>query len=317
METVKLKQILTTIGFASVVVILAACGDSRPSVDETDPFIIGEAVDEREQVFSYSHIHGLSIHPEDRNKIFLASHDGLIEFDKQTKTAFYVGSKRMDLMGYSQVADSMSLMTSGHPEPNSSLSDPLGFLWSDDLGETWEVRSLYGMIDFHALTSTRDQERLLGYGSDGTNDVILESTDKGYSWQVVETEGLPLAPDEFFDLAIAPNNNDVVYAATSKGLFYSVNGGIDWTVKVDGFVTALYVIGDNEVIFYEASQNGLYRLLDNEFISYDLYLQTDAVNYIGIVDDQSHIVVATFQNNLLETVNHGDSWEVLVEEGNL
>ena len=309
-----IKKGLIAIGLASIVAVISACG-SEERVDETEPFFFGEAVQEREHAFTYTHIHGMSINPEDTNKIFLASHDGLIEFNKQNGEAYFVGSERFDLMGFSQVADSAYLMTSGHPEPGSSLEDPLGFMWSEDLGETWEIRSYYGMIDFHALTSTQNQDKLLSYAIDNNDHFIFKSTDKGYSWEVVNTNGLPLEGDEFFDLAIAPNNDDVVYAATSSGLMYSENGGVDWSRKVEGFVTALNVVSDNEVIFYEASQSGLYRLKGEEFITYDLYLQTDAANYI-VINNSSEVTVATFQNNLYETADHGENWKQLVEEGN-
>lgn len=318
MESLKTKKLLMAIGLASLLTIVSACGSDSQARQgsETDPYFIGEAVEDREQTFSYSHIHGLSKHPEDNNKLLLASHYGLIEYDKETKVGYFVGSERFDLMGYSVIPGTSILMTSGHPGEGSKLPNPLGFLWSEDFGETWEVRGLHGMIDFHGLTATSDQSKILGYGSDFNTDAVFVSYDQGYKWEVVKTKGLPLAHDEFFDFALAPKNGDIAYAATNQGLFYSNDGGVNWEQKLDGFMTAVYVIGEDEVIFYEASQNGLFRIKGEEIFSYDLYLGSDAILYLIAEEDPSEVTIATFQNNLLTTSNHGETWDTLVEEGN-
>ncbi|MCT8137737.1 exo-alpha-sialidase [Anaerobacillus sp. CMMVII] len=311
----KAKKLLITLGLASIVAIISACG-SDSEAKQGEPIVIGAQVENPEQVTSFSHIHGLSKHPSDNNKLLLASHYGLIEYDKESTEAHFVGSERFDLMGYSVVSGTDILMTSGHPGEGSKLPNPLGFLWSEDFGQTWEVRGLHGMIDFHGLTATSDHSILLGYGSDAKSDAILKSTDQGFTWEVLKTKGLPLSHDEFFDLGVAPNNGEIAYAATSKGLFYSNNGGVDWVKKFDGYFTALTVLGEEEVVFYEASENGLYRLNGEEVITYDLYLGADAVNYIVVDVESSAVTVATFQNNLLETTDHGGTWETLLKEGN-
>ncbi|UTW68620.1 hypothetical protein KHA80_13890 [Anaerobacillus sp. HL2] len=55
------------------------------------------------------------MHPNDSNKLLLASHNGLIEYDKESKQASYVGSEKFDLMGYSVIPGTNILVTSGHP----------------------------------------------------------------------------------------------------------------------------------------------------------------------------------------------------------
>ncbi|QOY36862.1 WD40/YVTN/BNR-like repeat-containing protein [Anaerobacillus isosaccharinicus] len=316
----KTKKMLLALGLASIVAIISACGSNSDTSEgsKNNLVIVGETVEieNREQVASFSHIHGLSKHPDDSNKLLLASHYGLIEYNKESNLAHFVGSERFDLMGYSRVPGSNILMTSGHPGEGSKLPNPLGFLWSNDFGQTWEVRALHGMVDFHGLTATSDQSKLLGYGSDGKRDALFKSYDQGFTWEVIKSVGLPLSHDEFLDLSIAPNNGDIAYAATSKGLFYTNDGGVNWVKKLDGYFTALYVVGEDEVVFYEASENGLFRLKGEETISYNLYLGRDAVNYIVVENDSTTVTVSTFQNNILETTNHGEAWETLLAEGN-
>ncbi|WNF36484.1 hypothetical protein RJD24_18985 [Bacillaceae bacterium IKA-2] len=314
-----LKKVITTIGIVSIIAIVSACGsDSKAQVGggtPDNPIYIGETVENREQATEFSHIHGLSRHPSDSNKLLLASHYGLIEYDQQSSEASFIGSERFDLMGYARIPGSNIIMTSGHPGEGSNLPDPLGFLWSEDFGETWEVRGLHAMIDFHSLAATSDASKILGYGSDLNKSVIFESYDQGYTWKVVKSKGVTLDHEEFFALGMAPDNGDIAYAATSKGLFYSSDGGVNWEKIIDGYITALKVIGEDEVVFYEASKNGLFRLQGEESHSYDLYLGADAVNYIVVAEDSSAVTVSTFQNNLSETTNHGETWETLLEEG--
>lgn len=311
----KSKRILMVLGLASIVTLVSACSSDDANAGTKDnPIIIGEVTDIKKQADTFSHIHGLSKHPNDNNKILLASHEGLMEYDKEAKQALYVGTEQFDLMGYMHIPGSTTLVTSGHPGPGSKLPNPLGVLWSDDAGQTWEVRGLYGMIDFHALAATSDKSRLLGQGSDGTNNVLIESYDQGYTWDVLKSKGVPLSHEEFFQLGLAPNNGDIAYAATAQGLFYSDNGGKDWVKKFDGYITALKVLAEDEIVFYEASENGLFRLKGDEFISYGLYLGADAVNYI-VVDDPSLVTVSTFENNILETTDHGAAWKTLLKEG--
>ncbi|UTW68621.1 hypothetical protein KHA80_13895 [Anaerobacillus sp. HL2] len=43
--------------------------------------------------------------------------------------------------------------------------------------------------------------------------------------------GINLSHEEFHNLGVAPNNGDIAYAATSKGLFYSSNG-VEWNKNI-------------------------------------------------------------------------------------
>lgn len=344
MDTLNPQKVMLAIGLVSVITLVSACGSNEEVKNE--PVIIGEPkvevspeietdkeeeteekaaeekvvveeVENREQAQSFSHIHGLSYHPADSNKIMLASHNGLLEYNKEIKKAFYVGTEKFDLMGYTVIPNTDILLTSGHPGEGSKLPNPLGFLWSEDYGQTWAARGLHGMIDFHALTATSDQSKLLGYGSDLKKNVLFESTDQGFTWEVLKSNGIPLSHDEFFDMEMAPNNGDIVYAATNQGLFYSSNGGVDWTKKLDGYITALLVLNEDEVVFYEANQNGLVRLKGDETFTYEIHLGNDAVSYIALADysKPEAVLVSTYANNILETEDHGKLWNFILKEG--
>ncbi|MBU8906280.1 F510_1955 family glycosylhydrolase [Desertibacillus haloalkaliphilus] len=286
--------------------------EERPTIE------FGERVDE------VSHIHGLEIHPANENDILVATHYGLITLTDEGE-AFLVGGTLDDYMGFSRVADSDKLMTSGHPGPGSELPDPLGFLWSEDYGQTWEVRSLLGEVDFHALTANNaNAEKIIGFATDYTDNfstALYLTTDQGATWEELPVTGLPIDHHDLFDLAYSPENDDILYAATAEGLMVSENGGLDWEVKVDGPVSALHVLGDEDVIFYHTlAGQGLMHLNGEELISYDLLYTDDFVNYIATPnpEDPSNVYVTTAAKDMvLQTNDYGQTWNTLVNEGKI
>ncbi|KAF0140537.1 MAG: hypothetical protein FD122_2337 [Stygiobacter sp.] len=75
-------------------------------------------------------------------------------------------------------------------------------------------------------------------------DGIFKSTDNGDSWTVLSsttTANTPHTTENFdyvWDVAIDPNNaaQDVVYAATTRGIWKSTDGGTTWAVKLGNVV---------------------------------------------------------------------------------
>jgi hypothetical protein len=59
------------------------------------------------------------------------------------------------------------------------------------------------------------------------------------------------------------------------------------------------------------------RLKGDELFTYHLQLGNDAISYIGIEDysNPSALVGSTFQNNIIQTDNHGETWNLLLSEG--
>jgi len=61
----------------------------------------------------------------------------------------------------------------------------------------------------------------------GTSLGLLRSSDKGMTWSVLSSKGLP-AGTTIETLAISPSNREHLMAGTSVGLFESQDGGVSW-----------------------------------------------------------------------------------------
>jgi photosystem II stability/assembly factor-like uncharacterized protein len=84
----------------------------------------------------------------------------------------------------------------------------------------------------------------------GTGLGLIRSYDKGTTWNVISSYGLP---DHITinTIAISPSNSEHLFAATSGGLFESENGGVYWNPMSDGRMG----IRISSVIFLDDSGN--------------------------------------------------------------
>jgi hypothetical protein len=178
-----------------------------------------------------AHIHGLGINPAD-GKLYVASHGGLFRVTGEGEPAQIAG-RTQDFMGFTVMGPD-HFLGSGHPGPDDSEQPPhLGLIESTDAGQTWRSLSLSGQADFHAMEAKHDQV----YGFDSQTGQIMVSSDKT-SWG--QRAQLPLA-----DIAVSPDDADVLLATTQQGVQRSTDGGttfapiegapvlifIDWSAK--------------------------------------------------------------------------------------
>ena len=110
----------------------------------------------------------------------------------------------------------------------------IGF--SADEGENWVI----GSIDWE----TGQPGRNFGFIGDATDyDVIcgnVVSEDRGLNWKSIpRTDGAKVVPNSAC-LAIDPNNSDMLYIPTSKGIGYSADGGFEFSEMNEG-LTAVQI----------------------------------------------------------------------------
>lgn len=112
-----------------------------------------------------------------------------------------------------------------------------GGIWeSHDRGATWSPRSDFapslaiGAIVFdrrdpsHVYCGTGEGNWWFLWGAG-----ILHSTDGGATWSILCT--YPFVGQGFFDLVIDPENSLHMFSATTAGLYTSVDGGRNWTLR--------------------------------------------------------------------------------------
>jgi photosystem II stability/assembly factor-like uncharacterized protein len=72
-----------------------------------------------------------------------------------------------------------------------------------------------------------------------TNSIgVLKSTDGGVTWQKTGLDWTASQGRKIRKLLMDPNDNNMLLAATSEGLFRTINAGINWTlVSTESFGT--------------------------------------------------------------------------------
>ena len=157
---------------------------------------------------------------------------------------------------------------------------PSGGLWlSTDLGKSWEIISdswpnlgvgdividPKNPVNMYVATGDADGNNTLAYG-------IQKSIDGGLTWEI-EDKGLENV-NKIYRLVIDPENPNILYCGTEKGLFISKDHGTSWELStlVDENVTDIELNPENPNIIYlitstQESNNNMvtkfYRSQDN------------------------------------------------------
>jgi photosystem II stability/assembly factor-like uncharacterized protein len=268
----------------------------------------------------FNHVHGLAIPSWADGDLFVATHEGLARVDSDGRWR-WVGTAKHDFMGFqAHPATRDVLYASGHPAPGSELANPLGFMVSRDGGRSWEVRSLGGRADFHAMAvQASDGDVVYGFNS-AIDPGLMRSLDAGATWER-RGEAL-LALGGAYSLAIHPADRERLLAGTQQGLLASDDGGLTWQPFAIGDVpvTAVHYASERDILAYGAHpQVGLVRSRDGGVSwSYVGFLLEggDAVGYI-VVDprDDARIVLGTFGMHVVATRDDGATWTALASSG--
>ncbi len=159
-----------------------------------------------------------------------------------------------------------------HPTDNNTFwtGSPSGGLWkTTNGGSSWTVltdnNTVLGVSDIaiptdyatsntiYIATGDRDGGSMwsIGGSSNDNNSVgVLKSTDGGISWN---TTGLSYTVDQEYlvsRLLIDPDDNQTIFAATTKGVYKTTNGGTDWTkLASNDFIDMEFNPGDKQIMY--------------------------------------------------------------------
>ncbi len=134
---------------------------------------------------------------------------------------------------------------------------PSGGLWkTTDNGSTWTVltddNAVLGVSDavvaagttpatdtIYIATGDRDGGSMWTLGSGNWNDNnsigVLKSTDGGTTWSATGLSYSASEKKSIWRLLMDPTNHNILYAATSAGLYKTTNGGVNWT-QISGYL---------------------------------------------------------------------------------
>jgi photosystem II stability/assembly factor-like uncharacterized protein len=167
------------------------------------------------------------------------------------------------------------------PYPKSAFTDNRGIFKTEDAGKTWKKvfskDDTFGVVD---MCSDPDDPRtlyaVLYHPATGTGDSeikatseIVKSTDEGYSWAPLASQGLPEKARGRLGIAVAPGTGGRrVYAIADQGFLRSDDGGAHWQQatkdsRVIGsrYFSRVFVDTSKPDVVYVA-QTSLYRSTD-------------------------------------------------------
>lgn len=174
--------------------------------------------------------HGLAVDRQDPSVVYIATHSGLLAL-KNDRDLQEIGSARDDYMGFTaHPTDANTFYASGHSRQVGNL----GFQKTTDGGTTWQKISegLNGPVDFHTMAVSLANPRIFYGWSQGQ---LQRSDDEGVRW--TRTTG---TVTNVISLTTSPIDENVVFAATTKGLMVSRDRGDTWSsTQLTGLASAV------------------------------------------------------------------------------
>lgn len=257
---------------------------------------------------SITHGHGLAVDVQDPNKLYIATHHGLLVLQNE-RDLYRVGKSQDDYMGFSpHPTEATVFFSSGHP----SFGGNIGFQRSDDGGITWKKISngVSGPVDFHAMTVSPVNPNLI-YGWYQGN--IQRSTDQGKTWEIVNRNVLAVY------LAADSQDEDTVYAATPRGqgVMVSRDQGVSFaslSPELEGgavSVIAVHPQDANILLAFAERLGGLGKSTDagKTWRKVSETFNHETVLHVTFNRNNPRVVYAlTHENKLFKSTDVGDTW---------
>jgi photosystem II stability/assembly factor-like uncharacterized protein len=257
-------------------------------------------------------IHGLAVDPNDPKVLYVATHHGLIrgvEGDGAWRW-FLVGNYRADFMGFSMHPNGKTFYASGHKVPDAPL---LGVARSDDGGFSWRIIALRGRVDFHAMAISRANPRIL-YAWYYGDKRFYKSTDEGRSWSNPKAQGL----SDVIALATDPTDEQVVWAATQRGLFRSTDGGESFELASFGGTPVITVAVDpqNAQVLYVSLESGLQKSTDGGQSWESMGNVGETIGHLAVDPTNSSVIyAAAYTAAIYRSTDGGISWRQIKPRG--
>lgn len=213
-----------------------------------------------------------------------------------------------------------------HPSDSNIIwaGAPAGGLWkSTDKGTTWTCNTdTLPTLGISAIAiHTKNPDIIyIGTGdrdaSDASSRGVMKSSDGGNSWKWANNT---MGNANVGRLIIDPDRPDTLLAATSSGIYRTVNGGNTWTLTQGGgfFKDIIFKPGDTDTVY--ATRNGLFFRSVNNGINWNQITtgipSGAARGAIAVTPDNPEFVYfvltnsSTFNSQCLST-NGGSSFSV-------
>ncbi|MBI1821695.1 MAG: hypothetical protein HY036_05965 [Nitrospirae bacterium] len=195
-----------------------------------------------------------------------------------------------------------------------------GVYKSRDGGETWEFRS-EGLSDAHVLSLAIDPSSSSTVYAGTFGDAIYKTQDGGQQWHSANI-GLKGHVSVVNGLTFYPKDPKTIFAATTVGVFKSIDAGSEWVEKV-GDMESVYTVSlvfdpENSEMLYVGTSGGIYKsrdlgehwekknqgLIENEVGS----AMSLGVNSILINPKQNNEILIGTSLGVFKSSDGGDRW---------
>jgi hypothetical protein len=190
------------------------------------------------------------------------------------------------------------LVGSGHPDQEKPLPPYLGYIRSDDGGETWRVISRLGEADLHKIVLKHGRV----YAFDAVLGALLISEDDGRTF----TERF--TPRELvIDFEVDPEDPERIFASTDTRLLRSEDGGERWRSVEEG--ERLRLVWTQPDAFFRAAQDGTVERSRDGGTTWERAGAVPGEPYKFTALGPEDLLLALSDGTVVRTADGGRTWE--------
>lgn len=298
------KQITFPFHLVSIIVLFLV----QPGLAEEGKIPKGEKI---------SHIHGLAVDPLDPQMLLIATHHGLFRCH-QGKECLLLGDDRSDFMGFGVSSDGKTFYVSGH---EATTHKNMGLRMSTDRGKKWEVLAFDGRVDFHTMTVSPSNPRII-YGWYAR---FYRSNDGGKTWSNPDGKGLPPPSEQgpyspFLNILTDPKYPEKVFAATDQGLYLSNDSGQSWspvkTIPPLPVVSIVINRSNRNISYVFVFKKGLTKSIDGmktwKVVGKGIP-ENEIIGILAIDPNNKNIIYAvSFESNVYRSKDGGENFRLII-----
>ena len=260
------------------------------------------------------HVHGMG-YIEENGGLYFASHHGLKVHRDGKWTE--IEDQYHDFMGFN--ATSTGFVSSGHPDMQSGMQNPLGIKRSDDGGETFEDLGFEGETDFHEMAVSYNTHNLSVFNPQPNSEMAAgfhRSDDAGESWQQTAAEGLE---GKVSYLAMHPDDSMMIAAASNQGIFLSEDGGESFARITEGELGTAAFFSEDALYYGTYSEEA--ALVKRDLSGDEQEISLPDMTEDGVVYAAQHpenperLAIYTAQGHAWVTQDAGSNWTQIINAG--
>ncbi len=205
------------------------------------------------------------------------------------------------------------------------IGAPAGGLWkTTNEGADWEVLTddlpVLG-VSAIAIHPTNTDIIYIGTGdkdaSDNYSIGVLKSTDGGSTWEVTGMEWSISQNRTIAKLLINPDNPDILFAATTSGLFKTIDAGASWYNVKNGNIDDIEFKPGNPNIIYANTQSFFRSTDGGENFTQTTGLPTNSRVQIAVTEANSeYVYFFSYQSGIYRSSDSGESFTMQSTEPN-